>query len=127
MSDSTDGAVTYLPVEQGVACWAALRRQANGVKACGDGQSRSQIMADLLVERLTGQARAEDVNVELQLMMPLGSLLESRLEQAAQLAGSGPLPGPLAREDSAQLERPAVVASAGHPTHRRRWLGGRRH
>ena len=55
-------------------------------------------MADLMVERLTGQAHAEDVNVEVQLMMPLDWLLGSRLEQAAVLAGVGPVPGPLARE-----------------------------
>lgn len=88
----------YLPVEQGVACWAALRQQADARKAAGDERTRGQIMADVLVERLTGQARAEDVNIEVQLMMPLDSLLDSRLERAAQLAGFGPLPGPLARE-----------------------------
>ncbi len=37
-------------------------------------RTRDQIMADTLVERLTGQTRAGDVNVELQLMMPLDAL-----------------------------------------------------
>ena len=55
-------------------------------------------MADLLVQRLTGQARADDVNIEIQLMMPLDSLLDPTIERAAQLLGVGPLPGPLARE-----------------------------
>ena len=88
----------YLPVEQGVACWAALRRAADALRASGDPRNRSLIMADLMVERLTGQARAEDVNIEVQLMMSLDSLLGSKLEQAAVLAGFGPVPGPLARE-----------------------------
>ena len=88
----------YLPVEQGVACWAALRKQADSLKASGDERSRDQIMADLLVERLTGQARAEDVNVEVQLMMPLDSLLDSTVTKAAHLLGVGPLPAELARE-----------------------------
>ena len=43
----------YLPVDQGVACLAALRRHTDTVKADGDRRSRDQIMADTLVERLT--------------------------------------------------------------------------
>ena len=61
----------YLPVEQGVACYAALRHHADTAVATGDGRSRDQIMADTLVERLTGQTHAADVNIELQLLMPL--------------------------------------------------------
>jgi hypothetical protein len=75
----------YLPVEQGVACWAALRKQADTVTAAGDARSRDQIMADLLVQRLTGQAAAEDVNVEVQLMMPLDSLLDPAVERSASV------------------------------------------
>ncbi|MDF2748820.1 MAG: hypothetical protein K0S98_3108 [Propionibacteriaceae bacterium] len=57
----------YLPVDQGVACLAALRRHTDTVKADGDRRSRDQIMADTLVERVTGQAAAADVNVDLHL------------------------------------------------------------
>ena len=78
------------------------------LKAAGDLRSRDQIMADLLVERVTGQASAQDVNVEIQLMMPLDLLLDPTVERAAHLLGFGPLPGPLARE--------AVLNSKG-----RRW------
>ncbi|HEV2931108.1 MAG TPA: hypothetical protein VGW74_20700 [Propionibacteriaceae bacterium] len=81
-----------------MACWAALRKQAEALKAAGDLRSRDQIMADLLIERLTGQASAEDVNVEVQLMMPLDSLLDPTAERVAHLLGFGPLPGPPARE-----------------------------
>ena len=60
----------YLPVEQGVACLAALKRHTDTAVAAGDDRTRGQIMADTLVERLTGQARACDVNVEIQLIVP---------------------------------------------------------
>jgi hypothetical protein len=58
-----------LPVEQGVACYAALRQHADTAKASGDGRTRDQIMADTLVERLTGHTTAGDVNVERQIMI----------------------------------------------------------
>ena len=48
----------FLPVEQGVACWAALRAHTDTVKNTGDTRTRDQIMADTLVERVTGQTRA---------------------------------------------------------------------
>ena len=35
------------------------------------GRTRDQIIADTMVERITGQTRATDINIELQLMMPL--------------------------------------------------------
>jgi hypothetical protein len=44
----------YLPVEQGVACYAALRRETDAAVAAGDSRTRDQIMADTMVERLTG-------------------------------------------------------------------------
>src|SRR3954451_19294976 len=45
----------FLPVAHGVACKVALMKHADTLKAQGDQRSRSQIMADTLVERLTGQ------------------------------------------------------------------------
>ena len=87
----------YLPVEQGVACLAALRRHTDSVKADGDRRSRDQIMADTLVERLTGQAAAADVNVEVHLLMPLSSLLHPH-DTAAEMAGYGPVPGGTAHD-----------------------------
>jgi Domain of unknown function (DUF222) len=88
----------YLPVEQGIACYAALRQHADTAVATGDGRTRDQIMADTLVERLTGQTRASDVNVELQLMMPLDSLINPEDAKAASIPGYGPLPVGLAWE-----------------------------
>ena len=88
----------YLPVEQAIGCYAALRQHADTALATGDGRTRDQIMADTLVERLTGQASATDVNVELQLMMPLESLLNPDDQRAAVIPGYGPLPAGLAWE-----------------------------
>lgn len=88
----------YLPVEQGIACLAALKQQVAACKAFGDPRSRDQIMADTLVERLTGQTAASDVNIEVQFTMPLSSLLDPNDESSTAIPGHGPLPGPLARD-----------------------------
>jgi hypothetical protein len=88
----------YLPVEQGVACLAALRRHTDTVHAQGDRRSRDQIMADTLVERLTGQAAAADVNIELHLLMPLTSLLDPHDATPAEIAGYGPIPAGTAHD-----------------------------
>jgi hypothetical protein len=85
----------YLPAEQGVACLKALRDHTDAAKAAGDPRCRDQIMADTLVERVTGQAEATDVNVELQIAMPLDALLDAN-SHAAELDGYGPLPSDLA-------------------------------
>ena len=88
----------YLPAEQGVACLKALRDQTDAVKAAGDPRCRDQIMADTLVERLTGQATAADVNAEVQIVMPLDVLLDTTNQTPAQLDSYGPLPADLARD-----------------------------
>jgi hypothetical protein len=85
-----------LPVEQGVACWAALRRHTDAVKGAGDSRSRDQIMADTLVERVTGQATAKDVNTEVAIVLPVEALTGSG--GAAEVVGHGPVPAGLAAE-----------------------------
>ena len=88
----------YLPVEQGVACLAALKAHTDTVRAQGDLRSRDQIMADTLVERLTGQAAAADVNIEVHLLMPVDALLNPNTATAAEIAGHGPIPAGIARD-----------------------------
>jgi hypothetical protein len=125
----------YLPVEQGVACYAALRRQTNATVPDGDARTRDQIMADLLVERLTGQSRAQDVSFEVQLLMPLDSLTDPAGARPSDLPGHGPLPPDLVREMVSTsrgrswwrrlFTGPAGQLVGGDP-HRRRfdgWLG----
>jgi hypothetical protein len=88
----------YLPVEQGIACYTALQQHADTAVATGDARTRDQIMADTLVERITGQTTAADINIELQLMMPLDALINPDKPSAAVIPGYGPLPGELAQE-----------------------------
>lgn len=88
----------YLPAEQGVACLKALRERTDAVKAAGDPRCRDQIMADTLVERITGQTSAPDVRVEVQIVMPLDTLLDANDHRPAELDGYGPLPADIARD-----------------------------
>jgi uncharacterized protein DUF222 len=80
-----------LPVEQGVACLAALRAAADTATATGDDRSRDQVIADTFVERLTGQTRAADVNVEVGIVLPVDALTDPNVP--GELLGHGPLPG----------------------------------
>ncbi len=86
-----------LPVVQGVAAYAALRRTADTAISDGDGRSRGQLMADTVVERLTGQARAVDVPVEINLVMTDQALLAGGNEPAI-IPGYGPVPAGRARD-----------------------------
>jgi hypothetical protein len=88
-----------LPMAQGVATYASLRQEADRRIAAGDGRSRGQIMADTVVERLTGQACAADVPVEINLVMTDQTLLGfgDGQDEPAHLEGYGPVPAPVAR------------------------------
>ncbi len=94
-----------LPVAQGVAVHATLSKHADSLRAAGDPRSRGQIMADTFVERLTGQAQASAVPVEVQLVMTDRTLLGDD-DTPARLVGHGPIPGALARS----LIRPDSLA-----------------
>jgi hypothetical protein len=96
LPDTMAGLNAVLPVEQGVACWAALKARVDRLKAAGDRRTRGQIAADTLVERLTGQAAAGDVDVEVQIMMPLDNLLDPEQDQPGEVVGFGPVPAGLA-------------------------------
>ena len=85
-----------LPAAQGVAAFAALTRDADTRRAAGDGRTRGQVMADTLVERLTGQTTADQTPVEVQLVMTDATLLAGD-HTPARLAGYGPIPAAVAR------------------------------
>lgn len=105
--------MTYLtalvPVEQGVAAYAALVRAADSARATGDPRGKGQVMSDTLVERLTGQASASDVPVAVNLVVSDQVLLGDS-DQPAHVDGHGPLPADLARQ---------WVAAASHASLRR--------
>lgn len=88
-----------LPVAQGVATYAALRRHAAALRAQGDPRGLAQIMADTLVARVTGQDDANEPTVpaiEIGLVMHERSLLRGSHEPA-YLSGYGHIPAELAR------------------------------
>jgi hypothetical protein len=82
-----------LPVAQGVAAYASLTKAADSNTAGGDERGRGQLMADTLVQRLTGQASADAVPVEITLVMTDESLLRS------STANNGAVPTPAAPND----------------------------
>ena len=85
-----------LPVAQGVAAYTALGQDADSRIARGDSRSRGQIMADTMVERLTGQANAGDVPVEINLVMT-DSTLVGHVDEPVELLDYGPIPARSAR------------------------------
>ena len=89
----------YLPVAQGVAVYTSLKATADSLRSQGDERSRSQIMADLLVERVTGQQSAESPAVEVSVVMTDQALFNTGpgAQEPAHVEGFGPVPADLAR------------------------------
>lgn len=89
-----------LPAAQGIAAWKSLGGHVNTLIAAGNtgGRTRSQLMADTLVERLTGQATAGAVPVEVHLIMTDGALHGGAgSDTPAWMVGHGPIPAAAAR------------------------------
>ncbi|KAA0023535.1 HNH endonuclease [Antrihabitans cavernicola] len=85
-----------LPVDQAVAIQAILGRDADSIRATGDERTRSQIMADLLVERITGISTAVGPPITVNLVISDQSLFGDGTEPA-HVKGYGPIPAGLAR------------------------------
>ena len=91
----------FLPGEQGLACWAALRTHTDTVKNTGDPRTRDQIMADTLDDRLTGR--------------PAGATCRPR--PAPSAAPTWPAKGPAARPRRRRRSRRApadATTATGH-------------
>ena len=82
-----------LPVAQGVSVYAALRRAAD---TTGDGRSRGQVMADTLIERVTGRPAAVPTPIAVNLVLTDDTLLGGT-DDAAEISGYGPIPAAVAR------------------------------
>ncbi|MFI5430253.1 hypothetical protein [Aeromicrobium sp. UC242_57] len=78
------------PAEQLVAAHKSLDQWANGLRATGDPRTRGQIMFQTLVERVTGQARADHCSVEINLVMDADTLLGDG-DTPVDLDGYGPI------------------------------------
>lgn len=83
-----------LPMAQGMSVHAALAREAD---TNDDDRSRGQVMADTLVERVTGQAADAPTPIAVNLVITDETLLDAGTEPA-QVAGYGPIPAGIARQ-----------------------------
>ena len=120
-----------LPVEQAVACKVALLKAVENALAAGDTRTRGQIMADTLVERLTGQATAGGVDVEVHVAMSDTTLLSDD-DAPAHVREYGFVPAAIARRLVRTAHRAWLRRLYLHPTDgslvamdsRRRAFGG---
>lgn len=89
-----------LPLAQGVGVYATLSRDADAARAAGDARTRGQVMADTLVERVTGRSRANGVAVELQVVLTDTALLGTGpgADDPAQVSGYGTVPAGWVRD-----------------------------
>ncbi len=85
-----------LPVAEGVATYAALTRAADRARAAGDQRGKGQVMADTMVELVTGQAEAQAVPVSIDLIMTDTALFAGG-DEPAHLQDYGPIPAGVAR------------------------------
>jgi hypothetical protein len=107
--DTMTWLTALLPVAEGVAAHAALMKAAGAARAAGDPRSRGQVMADTLVERVTGvSARVDPASpggsdgarspgIGLGLVMTDAALFGDS-DEPALIEGYGPVPAELARE-----------------------------
>jgi hypothetical protein len=78
------------PAEQLVAAQRVLTTWARGLRATGDGRTTGQIMCATLVERVTGIAHADGIDVEIGITVDAGTLLGAD-DAPAELDGYGPI------------------------------------
>lgn len=89
-----------LPVRDGVAVFAVLKREATRLIAAGDERSRGQIMADTLVNRLLHGGAQEGPGVPalaVNVVVSVDTLL-GESDDPATIPGYGPIPADLLRE-----------------------------
>ncbi len=91
--DTMTYVTALLPVTQGVSVYAALRREAD---TCGDGRPRGQVMADTLVERVTGRCATVPTPIAVNLVLSDETLLGGG-NTPADICGYGPIPAAVAR------------------------------
>ncbi|OBI55929.1 DUF222 domain-containing protein [Mycobacterium sp. E787] len=91
--DTMSYVTALLPVAKGVSVYAALKRAAD---TTFDGRTRGQVMADALVERVTGRPADVAQPIAVNLVMSDGTLL-GHDDEAAAVDGYGPIPAAVAR------------------------------
>lgn len=103
-----------LPVAQGVAVHTALRRQAETARNGGDERTLGQLMADTLVERVTGQAQASGTPIEVRLVASEETVLAGG-DEPGHIPDYGPVPAPLVRRLVREADRTWVRRLFAHP------------
>jgi Domain of unknown function (DUF222) len=109
--DTMSYLTALLPVAQGVSVYAALKRAAD---TTFDDRSRGQVMADTLVERVTGRPAGAAQPIAVNLVISDETLLGDD-DTAATVDGYGPIPAAVAR----RLVREAVADARSRATLRR--------
>jgi hypothetical protein len=89
--DAMSYVTALLPMAKGVSVYAALKRAAD----TSDGRSRGQVMADTLVERITGRTAEVPIPVAVELVITDEALLGGDTT-AARVTGYGPIPAAIA-------------------------------
>lgn len=90
--DTMSYVTALLPMAQGISVYAALKRAAD---TNFDDRSRGQVMADTLVERVTGRPADVPVPVAVNLVLTDESLIGGSTTPA-HVAGYGPVPAAIA-------------------------------
>jgi hypothetical protein len=92
-----------VPMQQGIQAYAQLKAHAAAAKATGDERGAGQIMADTLIERVTGRdpGTADEVPVTINLLVSDQTLLADGDGPAVVVEGAplgaGAVPAPVAR------------------------------
>ncbi|NMN97625.1 HNH endonuclease [Antrihabitans stalactiti] len=112
--DTMTYVTALLPVAEGVAVWANLKRDADSLVGTGQAgdRTRGQVMADLLVERITSVDNADAQPVTVNVVISDETLFGGGAAPA-HVDGYGDIPAPIARnwiknavtKDVAELRR----------------------
>ena len=103
--DTMTYVTALLPVAQGVAVYAALKRAAD---TTFDDRSRGQVMADTLIERVTGRPAEQPVPMTLNLVLA-DTTLAGDDDAPGWLADYGPIPAGFARRMTGDAAADAAV------------------
>jgi hypothetical protein len=110
MFPDTDGVAVLQvrgPAEQVLATYTTLDAHARALRAGGDDRTIGQIMSQTLVERVTGVAPAENLGVEVQLVLDAPTLL-GQGDEPVDLVGYGPISPDLADDLIAQAPTTSI-------------------
>lgn len=105
----------YLPLEQAVACLAALTKAHTEASVSPEPltRGRGQFVADTLVERLTGAEHAGETDLRLQVLVPLEVLVDPDSPLPVEIPGYGPVPADLLATARGRLSWRRLVTRGG--------------